>query len=152
MDPPPASARPAIRADLPGLLDLFRHLDPEDPPISEATAEATWAALDASGAVVLVTGPAGAPTATCTLAIVPNLTRGARPWGVIENVVTHPDHRRQGLGHAVLRAALDAAWAAGCYKVALATGSRQEGTLHFYEKAGLAHGGKTYFEARAGRS
>ncbi len=85
---------------------------------------------------------------SCTLAIIPNLTRGARPYGIIENVVTHPDHRRTGLGRAVLRAAIDKAWSADCYKVMLATGSKREATLSFYEAAGFQKGGKTYFEIR----
>jgi hypothetical protein len=38
-------------------------------------------------------------------------------------------------------------WKAGCYKVMLATGSRREETLHFYEGAGFDRGGKTFFEA-----
>ena len=49
---------------------------------------------------------------------------------------------------AVLHVALDIAWKANCYKVMLATGSKQEATLRFYESAGFMKGGKTYFEAR----
>jgi GNAT superfamily N-acetyltransferase len=69
---------------------------------------------------------------------------------LIENVVTHPDHRRTGLGRAVLSFALDAAWKRGkraatrsCWQ----TDSRREETLHFYEGAGFDRGGKTFFEA-----
>jgi GNAT superfamily N-acetyltransferase len=80
--------------------------------------------------------------------IIPNLTRGVRPYGLIENVVTHPGHRRTGLGRAVLSAALETAWGADCYKVMLATGFRREETLRFYEKAGFEREGKTFFEAR----
>ena len=78
----------------------------------------------------------------------PNLSRGARPYGVIENVVTDAGHRRSGLGRAVLEAALDQAWAADCYKVLLATGSRRESTLRFYEGVGFTRDAKTYFEIR----
>lgn len=142
------TVRTAGRTDLAGLLDLYRHLHPEDPPLAAAQAEAAWSALLAAGTMVLVAGPPGVPVSSCTLAIIPNLTRGGRPYGVIENVVTHPGHRRRGLGQAVLRAALDAAWKADCYKVMLATGSRREETLQFYEKAGFERGGKTFFQAR----
>jgi GNAT superfamily N-acetyltransferase len=85
---------------------------------------------------------------SCTLAIIPNLTRGCRSYGVIENVVTHPNRRRIGLGRRVLSAALTAAWQADCYKVMLATGSHREETLRFYEQAGFERGGKTFFQAR----
>jgi len=141
--------RPARPADLPGILALYRQLHPGDPVLAPATAETAWTALLSSGLITpFVADIAGLLVSSCTLAIVPNLSRGARPYGVIENVVTHADHRRTGLGRAVLHAALDQAWHANCYKVLLATGSRKEATLRFYENAGFQRGGKTYFEIR----
>lgn len=84
---------------------------------------------------------------TCTMTLVPNLTRGMRPYGLIENVVTDPEFRKQGLGTKVLRHALADAWKEGCYKVMLLTGSKRESTLRFYEKAGFKRGIKTGFVA-----
>jgi GNAT superfamily N-acetyltransferase len=131
------------------MLDLYGHLTPDDPAPDLAAAEAAWSRLCNSDLItVMVAEAAGRLISTCTLVIVPNLTRGARSYGLIENVVTHPDHRRTGLGRAVLSSALDAAWQAGCYKVMLATGSRREETLRFYAGAGFERGGKTFFEAR----
>ncbi len=131
------------------MLALYRHLSPEDPPVAPAVAEAAWHALLHSGlTTVFVAEAEGRAVASCTLVIVPNLTRGGRAYGVIENVVTHAAHRRRGLGQAVLRVALEAAWAADCYKVMLASGSKQEATLRFYETAGFTRGSKTFFEVR----
>ena len=141
--------RPAKRDDLPGVLALYRYLHPDDPKLDLAAAEPAWSGILSSGLTTLIVAEvAELLVASCTLAIIPNLTRGAMPYGVIENVVTHPDHRRTGLGRAVLQAALDIAWKAECYKVVLATGSKQEATLRFYEGAGFSRGGKTYFEVR----
>ncbi len=146
---PDAIIRPARPGDLPGLLDLYRHLNPDDPILLPAHVEASWKALLGSGlTTVFVAEAAGQPVSSCTLVIVPNLTRSGRPYAVIENVVTHADHRRRGLGQRVLRAALEAAWAADCYKVMLASGSRQEETLRFYEQAGFERGTKTFFQIR----
>ena len=146
---PDTRIRTAKPTDLAGLLDLYRHLHPDDPTPETATAEAAWSALTGSALMkVIVAENAGMLISTCTLVTIPNLTRGVRPYGLIENVVTHPNHRRTGLGRAVLSFALDAAWQAGCYKVMLATGSRREETLHFYEGAGFERGDKTFFEAR----
>jgi ribosomal protein S18 acetylase RimI-like enzyme len=141
--------RLANRDDLQGILALYRHLHPNDPNLDLATAERAWSALLSSGLTIpFVAEVAGLLVSSCTLAIIPNLSRGARPYGVIENVVTHAEHRRAGLGRAVLHAALDRAWSAACYKVMLATGPRKEATLSFYEAAGFRRGGKTYFEIR----
>jgi GNAT superfamily N-acetyltransferase len=147
---PDICIRTVMPTELAGMLDLYRHLNPDDPVPDMAAAEAAWSTLCNSDLIkVMVAEAAGRLVSSCTLVIIPNLTRGANSYGLIENVVTHPDHRRTGLGRAVLSSALDAAWQAGCYKVMLATGSRQEQTLHFYEGAGFERGGKTFFEARA---
>ena len=144
-----ANIRPATSDDLPGVLILYRQLNPDDPVLDLAVAEPVWATLLSSGLTTpFVVEIEGLLVASCTLAIVPNLSRGARPYGVIENVVTSSDHRRTGLGRAVLQAALDKAWEADCYKVLLATGSRRESTLRFYEGVGFQRDAKTYFEIR----
>ncbi|RVT99448.1 GNAT family N-acetyltransferase [Rhodovarius crocodyli] len=143
--------RRAAPSDLDGMRALYRHLNAEDPVPDNAAAEAAWAALLASPLIrLLIAERDGMPVSSCTLVIIPNLTRGARPYALIENVVTHADYRRQGLGQAVLAAALDTAWEQGCYKVMLATGSKQASTLRFYERAGFVTGEKTFFQARRG--
>jgi GNAT superfamily N-acetyltransferase len=117
--------------------------------MTEPDIRPAWSDLLSSGVTIpFVADAAGMLVASCTLAIIPNLTRGARPYGVIENVVTHGDYRRTGLGRAILRVAIEWAWSANCYKVMLATGSKREATLSFYEVAGFQRGGKTYFEIR----
>ena len=145
--------RPLIRHattdDLAEVLALYRQLNPDDPVLDVASAAPVWAAVLGSGLTTpFVAEIKGRLVSSCTLAIVPNLSRGARPYGVIENVVTDEGHRRSGLGRAVLEAALDKAWAANCYKVLLATGSRRESTLRFYEGVGFTRDAKTYFEIR----
>jgi GNAT superfamily N-acetyltransferase len=140
--------RTATAPDLPLLLALYGHLNDEGPPPPEAAAR-NWRALLANPAITLfLAEAAGEAVATCMLIVTPSLTRAARPFALIENVVTHAAHRRQGHGRAVLRAALDAAWAQDCYKAMLLTGSRQESTMRFYEGAGFRRGEKTGFVAR----
>ena len=109
-----------------------------------------WHALLGNPSVHCLVGEIeGVLVSTCTLVLVPNLTRSARPYGFIENVVTHEAHRRKGLGTAILKGA-DLAWGQGCYKVMLMTGSTKEQTLRFYEHAGFRRGEKTAFVARPG--
>lgn len=148
--PGDVTIRAARHDDLEPLLALYRHLHPDEAPPDAHQARAAWAALMASDlTTVFVAEAGGALVASCTLVVVPNLTRGARPYAVIENVVTDPAYRRRGVGRAVLAAAVDRAWQARCYKVMLATGSRREETLRFYESAGFTRGSKTCFEIRA---
>ena len=89
----------------------------------------------------------GRIVSTCTLAIIPNLTRSARPYGFIENVVTHPDVRRRGIGTKLLKHVLACAWKQNCYKVMLMTGRKNDATLRFYKQAGFESGQKTGFVA-----
>jgi ribosomal protein S18 acetylase RimI-like enzyme len=144
-----AIIRRATEHDLPEILNLYRHLHPHEAQLEPATAERVWSnLLTLSFMSVIVAQAAEQLLSSCTLAVVPNLSRGGRSYGVIENVVTHADHRKLGLGRRVLAHALDIASQADCYKVHLATGSKREATLRFYEEAGFERGGKTYFEVR----
>jgi GNAT superfamily N-acetyltransferase len=141
--------RLAANADLPAMLALYAHLNPDDPPADEAKAKTGWATLLASPLVnVFVAESEGVIVSSAPITIVPNVTRGVRPYALIDNVVTHAAHRRRGLGQAALAAALAAAWDAGSYKVMPATGYQEPETLLFYERAGFRRGGKTLFEAR----
>lgn len=83
--------------------------------------------------------------ASCVCVIIPNLTRGQRPYAFIENVVTASAFRRRGLATACLNYAKDIAVRENCYKMMLLTGSKEEGTLRFYEKAGYNSSDKTAF-------
>jgi len=147
----PVTIREVADDELFALLCLYAHLHPEDEMLPLGEAAQIWKTLRQDpnqqywGAYwndLLA--------ATCTLIVVPNLTRGGRPYGLIENVVTHPDFRRHGMGTAVLKRALQTAWEHKCYKVMLLTGSKNEATLRFYEKAGFERGVKTGFVARPG--
>ncbi|EFF73992.1 hypothetical protein HMPREF0004_4643 [Achromobacter piechaudii ATCC 43553] len=48
----------------------------------------------------------------------------------------------------MLAQALEAAWAAGCYKVILMTGRKDDATLQFYESVGVDRQGKQAFIAK----
>ncbi|MEM8729255.1 MAG: GNAT family N-acetyltransferase [Pseudomonadota bacterium] len=138
----------ATSGDLPELLALYQHLNPNDDPIDPAEAQRIFDRFQTSnGNVILCGWCAGALVSSCTLIVVPNLTRGGRPYGLIENVVTHSDHRGRGHGQAMLDAASARSWEQGCYKVMLMTGSRRPSTLAFYERAGFEQS-KTGYQKR----
>jgi GNAT superfamily N-acetyltransferase len=142
--------RRATEADLAALLDLYEHLHPEDSPLPpQAQLDNLWKEINANPLLhYFVVEFDGKLVSSCNLAVVPNLTRGARPYGVIENVVTHPDYRRLGFAQAVLEYALDSAWELDCYKVMLLSSAERDAAHCLYEKVGFKKGVKTGFVAK----
>jgi GNAT superfamily N-acetyltransferase len=138
------------KEELPALLDLYEHLHEEgDAPLPpHRQLEALWDEIVGNPMLHSFVGElAGKLVSCCTLAVIPILTRGARPYGLIENVVTHRDYRKRGFGTRVLQHALQIAWDHDCYKVMLLTSRKDEATLKFYERAGFERGVKTGFVA-----
>jgi ribosomal protein S18 acetylase RimI-like enzyme len=145
----PMEIRAATADDLAGLSDLYKHLNPDDEPPEMAVARESFRQLHLyPGSAVLVGTVAGELVSSCTLIVIPNLTRTGRPYGLIENVVTHSAWRKRGHGTALLRHAASRGFDHGCYKVMLMTGSKEPATLAFYANAGFAQT-KTGFQMRA---
>ena len=146
--PEGVEVRAATADDLPALLALYQHLIPGDAAPAPQAGRAILARFSAyAGSQIFLGEVAGQAVATCTLVVVPNLTRGGRAYGLIENVVTHSAHRKRGFGQELLRHAALAAWEAGCYKLMLLSGSDDPATLEFYRKAGFEQS-KTGFQMR----
>ncbi|MEP0235249.1 GNAT family N-acetyltransferase [Roseibium sp.] len=141
--------RPAVSQDYEVLRDLFTHLIPNDVAMTEDQGQAALdGMLSHPGLTTLIGFLDRAAATTCTLIVIPNFTRGGAPYAVIENVVTHKDYRGEGLGEQILRHSQDLAWAAGCYKIMLLTGTDNRGAQKFYEKVGFKQS-KTGFQIRA---
>ncbi len=138
------------KSELSQLLELYPHLHEADDPLPASNIlEKTWQNIQNDpnhnyfGAF-----QDGVIVSSCVLCIIPNLTRGCRPYGIIENVVTHSAFRRRGFGKALLQHALEHAWRQGCYKVMLLTGRKNEATYRFYESAGFDRHSKQAFIAK----
>ena len=141
--------REAEPDDLHHILVLMHHLNPDDEPLDADEAERVWREQRASGLLhVLLGWLDGEAVTSCLLAIVPHLTRGGRPFALIENVVTRTDLRGRGFGRTLMQAAVERARAADCYKVMLLTGRKDEAVFRFYESCGFDRHSKTAFELR----
>ena len=138
--------REAAEADLQGLLTLYTQLHGNAMPEDSPALRALWQRIMGdSGHHVIVAEEEGVIVSSCVVVVVPNLTHGQRPYALVENVVTHSDHRRKGLASACLGYARKIAQRENCYKIMLLTGAKEEGTLRFYERAGYNRADKTAF-------
>ena len=145
-----ATVRSAVRSDLADLLLLYRALNSNDSSLvaSEQT-EASFDALLATGiSLVVVAERSGQLVSTCTVSVIPNITRAASPYGLIEHVVTLPGFERRGFARAVLSHALHLAWSKGCYKVMLLSGANRPGAHALYESVGFKSGVEVGFVAK----
>ena len=141
--------RRAEPGDLEPLQRLYLHLNPNMPIVPAERAQEIWSdLLSRKGIAVFVALVEAQIVATCVLITAPNLMRGGRPHGLIENVVTHRDFRRQGHGRAVMKAAFDAAWAEGCHNVMLLTGRKDPAVHRFYQSCGFETGKTGYWVRR----
>ena len=131
------------------IMNLLRQLNPDDPVINDGRDKVIFERiLKEPNLRILILEESGKIISTCYLNIIPNLTRNAAPYAIIENVVTDTAFRNQGFGKKLMAFALESAWKAGCYKVMLQTGSKKESTHKFYSSCGFAGGEKFAFNAR----
>lgn len=136
------------QSDLAKLLALYKHLHKSDSIAPVKVAERTWNQIQENTNIKYFGAYLDdALVSTCTIALIPNLTRSCCPYGLIENVVTHSSYREKGYGASVLKTALDFAWENNCYKVMLMTGRLDKATFKFYESAGFIRNEKEAFIA-----
>lgn len=140
--------REALDGDRLGVMRLYRQLHPDDPPLDqEVEAEAFSQILRSSDLRLFVLVSDGRVVASTYLNVIPNLTRSAAPYAVIENVVVEEALRGTGLGKQIMALTLRAAWDAGCYKAMLLTGSGSPLTHAFYKACGFDPDAKTAYLA-----
>jgi GNAT superfamily N-acetyltransferase len=138
--------REAGEKDLPQLLKLYTHLHDNPMPEIGAAIETLWQDILADKNHHVIIGLAdGEIVSSCVIIIVPNLTRNQCPYALIENVITHPEHRGKGYATRVMDFARDIARANNCYKLMLMTSSKLGSTHRFYERAGYNSQDKTAF-------
>lgn len=141
--------REAQEADFDRVMELYRQLQPGDPILADGKDRAVFEQIfRASWLRLFVLEDHRRIHSTCYLNIIPNMTRSARPYAIIENVVTDEAGRRKGYGKRVVTHALEAAWAEDCYKVMLLTGSTRESTHAFYRACGFSGDDKHAFIMR----
>jgi GNAT superfamily N-acetyltransferase len=130
--------RPALISDFEKILALIEVFPHQDHRQDKDKLHSVFAEILADKRLnMLVAECEGQLVSTCTLAIIPNLTRRGRQYGLIEVVATLAPFRRRGFGSAVLNAALETAWRQNCYKVMLQSGKLNLQAHEFYKAIGF---------------
>ena len=138
--------RVAVREDLPQILELYLHLHETAVPEESDNLRLTWEKIMTDpDHHLIVCEVEGRIVSSCVCVVIPNLTRGVRPYAFVENVVTRVDFRGKGYATQCLNYARELAQAANCYKMMLLTGSKSPKTLDFYQNAGYNSTDKTAF-------
>ena len=139
-----ATIREATEADLPRLLDLLFQLsqlgerpEHEQSTVTEAEQAALQRLLLDPQVTCLVIEDDGRVQGTLTFYVLPNLSHGGRPIGMVESVVIDEAGRGRGLGRLLMQRAETMARAHGCYKIALTSNRRRLDAHRFYEGLGF---------------
>ena len=129
--------RQSEASDLGEILQLYSQLHPKETfDELSSSIQKTWQEINQDNRLFcFVAVIDGTVASTCVLDIIPNLTRGARSFAVLQNVVTDKNFRGLGVGAQLNQYAIDFAWAKGCYQVLVQTG--REEVVGFYEKLGF---------------
>lgn len=128
------------------LLELYMHLHETSVPEETEHLKQTWQTImqDANHHIIVKIAD-DRIVSSCVCVIIPNLTRGVRPYAFIENVVTYEDYRGRGYAKECLNFAKEIAKQMNCYKMMLLTGAKEDTTLNFYKSAGYNSTDKTAF-------
>jgi len=140
--------RAATMRDHDGVVELMQFMHPSDPKLSENVSRSVFKEiLESNGFSITVAEVSGKLAGSCYINVIPNLTRNAAPYAVIENVVTHPEFGRQEVEQALVSHTLQLAKSHGCYKVMLLTNG--DPSVHrLYESCGMKSGTETAFFKR----
>ncbi len=115
--------RPIAHGDLSELTSLYRHLYPRYHIFAAALARDAFAqATEEPGRTILAGFLDKQLVSACTLIMIPNATWVGKPAALLENVVTHADHRQKGYASAVVGCAVKLAWRVGGVKVLVLAG------------------------------
>jgi GNAT superfamily N-acetyltransferase len=124
--------------DLLGLLALYAQMhDEAAADRADGLEEVLQEISEAPHRALLVATLGGDVVGTLDFFVMANLTHGGRPWAGIENLVVDGDHRRQGIGGALMRVAVDLASHTGCYKLQLVSHQRRDAAHMLYSSLGF---------------
>ena len=135
--------------EISALLELYKQLNPlNEIAVNESTVKNIWNEIKKYDIKYYVARENGKIIGSCYICIIPNLTRGGKPIGFIENVITDKEYRRKGIGRNIIKKAVEYAKEQNCYKVLLQSGNKRTDAHNFYKSVGFDGESKKAFEIR----
>jgi len=143
-----ATIRKATEQDISRILELYEQLTEEEHDLAPDKARRVFNDIASMpGHELLVAEEEGVVVGSMVMLIVPNLSHGALPWAIVENMVVDGKHRRRSIGRQLMEYAIERARGAGCYKVQLLSNKKRLEAHQFYESLGFetsAYGFRLY--------
>jgi GNAT superfamily N-acetyltransferase len=133
------SVRPAQRHELSRLVELFEYgtlVAGREDRSDLASYEAAWDEIAAHGGL-LVAELDGEVVGVCQLIVFRHLQSHGGLCAEVESVHVHPDHRGHGIGHVLMRGAIERARELGCYRIQLTSNLVRTEAHRFYESLGF---------------
>ncbi len=150
-----AIVRLATEQDIPRILELYRQLALTPREADDQTASSpddyrrVFAEITAMpGHELLVAEENDMVIGSLALVIAPNLSHGARPWAIIENVIVDETYRRSGVGRQLMERAISQAREANCCRISLDSSKSRDVAHQFYLAMGFetsAYSFRLYF-------
>jgi GNAT superfamily N-acetyltransferase len=150
-----ALVRAAREEDIPRILELYRQLAITDAEAEKQSflspehyREVFGEIRGYTGQQLLVAEEAREVIGSLVLVIVPNLSHGARPWAVIENVIVDERYRRCGVGRLLMEYAVNRAREEDCCRIGLDSNKIRGEAHQFYKAMGFetsAYSFRMYF-------
>ncbi|KRE92122.1 hypothetical protein ASG89_33720 [Paenibacillus sp. Soil766] len=98
---------------------------------------------------LLVFKECGEILGTVTLNICIQALHGTRPYGIVENIIVHENHRSKSIGQQLLQYVEDYCRSIHCHRIMLLSNSTRERAHQFFEREGydgsVSKGFKKYF-------
>ena len=133
---------------LSSLLELYKQLNPDDNILDERIIKNIWENIKNQNIKYFIAKDNEKIIGSCYICIIPNLTRGGKSIGFIENVITDIKYRGKGIGKIIMENAIKYAKENNCYKVILQSGNKRTDAHEFYKKLGFDGESKKAYEIR----
>ncbi|TDF92987.1 GNAT family N-acetyltransferase [Paenibacillus piri] len=127
--------REAERSDKNQLWELYRMLVPNSKKMNVLEEQIDRIRSDPNN-FLFVFDDGSAILGTVTLNICIQALHGTRPYGVVENIIVHENHRSKSIGQQLLQYVEEYCRSINCHRIMLLSNSTRERAHQFFEREG----------------